>query len=210
MVSKNKMFFKQIKVGPMDNFNYILGDSGIAAVIDPAFEEDKLLKIAAENSLSIKIILLTHAHPDHIEGVERLAKETKADIYVHENEKHEVEGMGNVIAFSGEKAIKIGEIEISAIETPGHTPGGVSYIVGKRIFTGDALFIGAIGRTDLPGGDAETLYKTMMKFKSLPDDLEICPGHDYGEKPFAKLKEEKKNNPYLQCSSLKEFMQLIG
>ena len=203
------MLFKQIPIGPMQNFAYIIGDesSKIGAIVDPGWEIGKLLKIAEENNLKIGLILLTHTHFDHVTGLAELAKKTNAKIYVHEKEVHElIKLKEQVIQIKDKDIIKIGKLTVKVIHTPGHTQGSVCFLIDKKIITGDTIFIEAVGRTDLPGGNSEQLFESLQKIKKLDDTIEIYPGHDYGSVPFATIKHQKENNPYLQNGKL--FKQL--
>ena len=202
------MFFKQVPVGSLQNFSYIIADqkAKIAAVVDPAFEEDEIFRITDEMGFRIKMVLLTHTHFDHMEAAERVVRRTDAAVYVHKSSKSQVENItSNIVLIDEGYIIKIGDVEVKALHTPGHTPGEITYLAGKKLITGDALFVEGCGRTDLAGGDIEIAYKTIQRFKSMPDDYEVYPGHDYGSQPHSTIAYEKKHNPYLLCSSPEEF-----
>ena len=102
------------------------------------------------------------------------------------------------------------KIKIKIIHTPGHTPGAICLLVENRLLTGDTLFVNAIGRTDLAGGDAIKLFESLQKLKKLNDNIEIYPGHDYGSTPSSTIWNEKKNNPYFKCRTKEEFLSLLG
>ena len=106
--------------------------------------------------------------------------------------------------------IKIGKIKIKIIHAPGHTPGSICLLFENKLLTGDTLFVNAIGRTDLPGGDAIKLFESLQKLKKLKDDVEVYPGHDYGDIPFSTIGNEKKNNPYFMCNTKEQFLNLLG
>jgi glyoxylase-like metal-dependent hydrolase (beta-lactamase superfamily II) len=192
------MFFKQLKLGPMDNFSYFLADEKTkeAAIIDCGFEEEKLISLAKENDFIIKKILLTHAHYDHCQRVPALLEETNAELFLGEKEPFSFNTAKKILVKEGDE-ISLGSLKIKVIDTPGHTQGGVSYIMEDKLFTGDTLFIENVGRTDLQGGNLEILKESLEKIKSLPEDLTIYPGHDYGPVPSRKLKEEKEKNRFL-------------
>ena len=106
--------------------------------------------------------------------------------------------------------IKVGNIKIKVMHTPGHTPGAICLLVENKLITGDTLFVNAIGRTDLAGGDAMKLFESLQKLKKLGDDVEVYPGHDYGEIPFSTIGGEKKTNPYFMCETKEQFLNLLG
>ena len=211
------MFFKQIHVGPMQNFSYLIGDekSKECAVVDAGWDVDKLIDIAGKEKLNINKIILTHSHYDHAQKVDELASKTNAIVYFHEDDFNEI---GRVIKNPNIKIhklkdndeIKIGKIKIKVIHTPGHTPGAICLLIENKLLTGDTLFVNAIGRTDLAGGDSLQLFESLQKLKKLDDKIEVYPGHDYGEIPFSTIGGEKKTNPYFKCESKEQFFSLLG
>ncbi|HLC61310.1 MAG TPA: MBL fold metallo-hydrolase [Candidatus Nanoarchaeia archaeon] len=211
------MIFAQIPVGPMQNFVYLVGDEKTkeAAVIDAGWDIDKIIEHANNDKLKIKKIILTHSHFDHVQKVNELIGKTNADVYFHELEFHTVKkhiknNSVKIIKIKNNDEIKIGKLKIEVVHTPGHTPGAVCLLFGNKLITGDTLFVGAIGRTDLPGGDAIQLFESLQKLRKLDDKIEIYPGHDYGETPFSTIGDEKKNNPYFVCKTKEEFLRLVG
>ncbi|MBI3034838.1 MBL fold metallo-hydrolase [Candidatus Woesearchaeota archaeon] len=211
------MLFKQIHVGPMQNFSYIIGDeeSREAAVIDSGWEADRLISIAGREKLKINKIILTHSHYDHVQKVDELASKTDAIVYFHDDDSNEIKKTIKnpnikLHKLKNNDTINIGKIKIKIIHTPGHSPGAICLLAENRLFTGDTLFVNAIGRTDLPGGDAIKLFESLQKLKKLDDSIEIYPGHDYGEIPFSTIGGEKKTNPYFKCETKEQFLNLIG
>ncbi|MAG91291.1 Zn-dependent hydrolase [Candidatus Woesearchaeota archaeon] len=210
------MFFKQIPVGPMQNFIYLIGDeaSKEAAIVDAGWDIDKLIETANNEKLQIKKIILTHSHYDHVQKVSELADKTKAEIYFHELEIDEIKrSIKNEIKFiklKDNEEIKVGNIKIKIIHTPGHTIGAICLLFENKLITGDTLFVSAIGRTDLPGGNPIQLFESLQKLKKLDDNIEIYPGHDYGSTPSSTIGDEKKNNPYFKCNTKEEFMNLMS
>ena len=195
------VFFQQIEVGPMQNFNYIIADesSHEALIVDPAFEEGRLLDILKKKKFRLVGVLLTHTHMDHIEALGRVLSKGGIPVYVHEAEKEEIKEIASDVRLVKDKdKIQIGEVTIIAHHTPGHTKGGITYEVDRKLLTGDALFVEGCGRTDLPGGNMATLKNSLRKIASFPDDYEIYPGHDYGSIKSSTVKHEKKNNPFLK------------
>jgi len=211
------MIFKQVKVGPMQNFSYIMGDEKTkeAAVIDVGWEVDRLIEVSNKEKLKIKKIILTHYHYDHVQKAGELASKTDSEVYFHEDDFNEInKSIENnslkIIKLKNNDEIKVGSIKLKAIHTPGHTPGAICLLFENKLLTGDTLFVNAIGRTDLPGGDALKLFESLQKLKKLGDDVEVYPGHDYGEVPYSTIGKEKKNNPYFKCETKEQFLGLVG
>lgn len=211
------MIFRQIQVGPMQNFSYIIGDedSKEASIVDAGWEADKLIEIAARENLEIKKIILTHSHYDHVQKADELASKTNAEVYFHEDDGNEIKrAIRNpkikLHKLKDNDEIKLGKIKIKVIHTPGHSPGAICLLFESKLITGDTMFVNAIGRTDLPGGDSIKLFESLQKIKKLNDSVEIYPGHDYGEIPFSTIGNEKKTNPYFKCSTKEQFLNLIG
>lgn len=205
------MIFKQIPVGMMANFVYLIGCESTkkAAVVDPSADAPELHALVEENGLEIEYIFATHGHGDHVGGVSSLlARATGAKVVVHSGDAQALKGAGiptDVIVEDGDK-VKIGKIEVEVIHTPGHTPGGMCLLVEGKLITGDTLFVGNCGRSDLPGGSMEQLFDSLHKrIKALDDDIEVYPGHDYGVQPTSTIGREKATNPTLTCTTLEEF-----
>jgi hydroxyacylglutathione hydrolase len=207
------MIFKQIPVGMMANFTYLIGDekTGQAAVVDPASSAGDILRIAKESNLSIELIFATHEHSDHTLGVSSLAETTGARVVAHQAEAMSLERKHipvDVKVEDGQK-LKLGDIEIQIIHTPGHTPGSMCLLIDNKLITGDTLFVGNCGRTDLAGGSSKQMYESLhKKLKVLPDETEVYPGHDYGDQPTSTIGREKETNPTLTAASFEEFMQV--
>ena len=211
------MIFKQIPVGPMQNFAYLIGDKATkeAVVADAGWDIDKLIAISNKEELKINKIILTHSHYDHIQKVNELAEKTNSAVYFHEDDFNEIKmAIKNpavkLIKLKNNDEINVGKIKIKIMHAPGHTPGAICLLVGNKLLTGDTLFVNAIGRTDMAGGDPSKLFESLQKLKKLNDDVEVYPGHDYGEIPFSTIGTEKKNNPYFKCDSKEQFLNLLG
>ena len=205
------MIFKQVALGKMQNFSYIMGDSGEAAIVDPGWDVDELIETAED--MKITKIILTHFHFDHVQKTDELADRTKAEIYLYEDEFEslkKVVGSHKVHKLKDNDKIKVGKVKIKVIHTPGHTPGGMCLLVENKLITGDTLFVNAIGRTDLPGGNAPQLFESLQKLKKLDDKIEVYPGHDYGDVPVSTIAREKKQNPYFMCKSKEDFLKMVG
>ena len=210
-----KIVIKQIEVGPLAVFCYIVGcnETKTAAVIDPAAETQKILKEAKDLSLKIKYIINTHAHPDHISGNADMVEETGAEIIIHAEEAKIIKIVNDsFMRMVGGKSspeasrtvkdgdvITIGKVELTVIHTPGHSPGGIClYDNDKNLFTGDTLFVAGIGRTDLPGGSMKVMMDSIKeRILTLPDDTIIWPGHNYGPYSHSTVAKEREGNPFL-------------
>jgi len=199
----------------MDVFCYILGceDTHKGLVIDPAGEEERILETALGWGLTIESVVNTHGHPDHTCGNRKIAEQTQAKIYMHALDDRffntpQGQSMAMQMGFTPSPpadvlledgdTVPFGYKELTVLHTPGHSPGGICLHVENNLFTGDTLFVGAVGRTDLPGGSLETLLGSIKnKILSLPDDTIIWPGHDYGRRPTSTIALEKTHNPYI-------------
>ena len=188
------MIIKQLDIGYMDNFCYIVGCERTrkALVIDPGPDVDQIVSAAEKQGLEIETIVNTHAHGDHTAGNAELKSLTGAKIIIH---ALDAAGYPKADVFlKDEKTLQLGEITFHVIHTPGHTPGGICLHAEGNLFTGDTLFVGDSGRTDLPGGDRPTLGQSIRRLMQLPDDTIIWPGHNYGPTPTSTIGWEKRNN----------------
>ena len=195
----------------MENFVYFVGDKDTreVMVVDPAWQTDTLLRVAKEEGLKIKGALVSHHHFDHTNGIEELLKSIDCPVYVNKKDIPYMEcSHGNIKGTESGQKLKVGNVEMELVHTPGHTPGSQCFHVRGHLISGDTLFIGACGRTDLPGGDAKEMYASLtQKLMKFDDSTVLCPGHNYAAKPMATMGEEKKNNPYLLCDSLENFLK---
>jgi hydroxyacylglutathione hydrolase len=191
------MIVRQIPVGSLEVFSYIIGceKTREALVVDPGGDVDLILARAKEENLSIKYIFNTHHHWDHTYGNEALKKITGAQIVMHTLEDDFLKGASKAdIRLENEKTFQVGEMTFDVIHTPGHTPGGLCLYAEGQLFTGDTLFVGDSGRTDLPGGHRPTLGASIRRLMTLPDDTVVWPGHDYGPTPSSTIGHEKRTN----------------
>ncbi|MBI5116630.1 MBL fold metallo-hydrolase [Candidatus Poribacteria bacterium] len=207
------MIFKQIPTGFMGNFTYVFGceKTRRAAVVDPSSDLSEILDFAKENSLKIEWVFATHSHSDHTAGIKELAAKTGAKVAAQKGDAPSLQ-RGRIPvdkALEDGERIRIGEIEVAVIHTPGHTPGSMCLLTDKKLMTGDTLFIGNCGRSDLPGGDTRQLFDSLhTKLKTLRDDIEVFPGHDYGDRPSSTIGGEKQTNPTLACTTFEEFQEI--
>ena len=205
------VYIKQIELGPMQNYVYLLGDSGSREVfvVDPAWDVREILGQAKKEDLTVKGALITHSHFDHVNGLEDLLNETNGVAYVQKNEAPYLKGIkANMRTVESGDKIKLGGVEITFIHTPGHTPGSQCFLIENNLISGDTLFIGACGRCDLPGGDAGQMYESLNRLSKLDESTVLFPGHNYSEEPTSTIGREKKTNPYLQFENVKEFLKL--
>ncbi len=198
----------------MATFCYLVGDraSRTCALIDPAFETDRILEKADETGYRVTHIINTHAHSDHTAGNGAIKAATDAKILIHEEDAGRLDKLLNKtfsrvlggkgspkpdVLLKDNDSIQIGDSNLKVLHTPGHTPGGICLYTEGNVFTGDTLFVGAVGRTDLPGGSAKTLLASIReKLYSLPGDTIVWPGHDYGPFPSSTVRQEKDTNPF--------------
>ena len=194
----------------MENFQYFLGDarSKEIAVVDPAWDVDHLCAEAKKNGYKITGVLLTHGHPDHVNGLKETLSRHDVPAYISRHEapflkpKHK-----NIVEVEDRQKIKIGGIEIECLLTPGHTPGCQCFLYKNVLISGDTLFIDGCGRCDLPGSDPREMYNSLYKvIRGLPDTTVIYPGHNYGPTPSATLASQKRTNLYLTCADIEEFL----
>jgi glyoxylase-like metal-dependent hydrolase (beta-lactamase superfamily II) len=174
----------------------------------------------------IRHILLTHAHPDHINGLEQMLQATSGLVYLHSDEINYMRevahsfGMSvdfitrqssSLMAVSDGDKILVGEIPVQCLHTPGHTPGSQCFLAENSLFSGDTLFVDACGRVDIPGGDPEKMWWSLnRKLRALEDNIILYPGHDYGGSPTSTIGEQKKSNPYMRYESAEEFIRDMG
>lgn len=188
------MIIKQLCLGSMDNFTYLIGDEATktALVIDPAADVEPIIQEAQEAGLIIKTILNTHGHFDHTAGNAMLKYRTDAQIVLHKADAFLYGDADRLL--DQETVFDSGELHFRVIHTPGHTPGGICLYAEDNLFTGDTLFVGDSGRTDLAGGDRNLLAKSLRSLMTLPEKTIVWPGHDYGPTPASTIGWEKRNN----------------
>jgi hydroxyacylglutathione hydrolase len=206
---------EQIKAGYMDVFCYIVSCpvKKEALVIDPAGNEEDIVERINDNGLVLKYIVNTHGHADHTCGNAKMKDLTGARIIMHEEDDNifnspEGQVMARQMGFAlsphadifvkdGDE-ISVGDVTLKVIHTPGHSPGGICLLGDGNLFAGDTLFVGAIGRTDLPGASYEDFMDSInRKLMTLPEETIVWPGHDYGISPTSTIGREKMTNPFL-------------
>jgi hydroxyacylglutathione hydrolase len=222
------LYLKQLLIGPMQNFVYLIGDTETrrAVAVDPAWDVDGILQVLAADGMTLEAALITHFHPDHIGGdlmghhiqgpTELLERGEKVKVYVH---KHEADFVPRVCGLSrsdltlcesGDELL-LGSHRIRFLHTPGHTPGSQCFLVDDNLVSGDTLFIGGCGRVDLPGSDPAELYDSLVnKLRALPDETVLYPGHDYADRPTSTIGDEKRRNLYMRFNRLEDFLGMLG
>ena len=211
----------------MANFVYLLGDRerGECFVVDPAWDVDGILDAAHSDGMKVVGALVSHYHPDHVggamfglvvQGLSRLLAANPCPIHVHEAEAQGVQlvtGVSRsdlVLHASGDK-VKAGDVEIELLHTPGHTPGSQCFRCDGALVAGDTVFLEGCGRVDLPGGDSDEMYRTLTsRLASLPGDLVLYPGHDYGQVPSAPLEEVRRTNQVFQVKDLASWRRRMA
>ena len=211
----------------MRNFCYLVGDTETreAVVVDPAYDIDDLLAIAAADDMEIVGALATHYHPDHIggsmmgyklAGIRELLEAKQVPVHVQAAEAEFVTkttdvGGDDLIIHDGSSRLQVGGLPIDLIHCPGHTPGSQTFLVEGHFLGGDTLFIDGCGRTDLPGGDAGELYTTLtQRLAHVPDDAVLFPGHLYSAEPSQSMGETRKYNMVFAPKSAEQWLMMFG
>jgi len=208
------MEIKQIKLSIMDIFCYLAGDesSRSCALVDPAFETKKVLALVEKLGYRVTHVINTHSHADHTAGNAAIKAATGAKIVIHRRDAGSLtsypnKGFSLALGGRGSPAadqlvedgdlVEIGASKLSVIHTPGHTPGGICLYTAGHVFTGDTLFVGAVGRTDLPGASHQQLMASIgERLYTLPSETIVWPGHDYGPQSSSTIGHEKATNRY--------------
>ncbi len=200
-----------LELGPMDNYIHLVVDSASSqvAVVDPAWEPEKILAYTEQKGLQIAVILLTHGHHDHINGVEMLQQASGVPVYINRlDEVHFGLEQHGWSSFDVPFQYRLGESTIQAVATPGHTPGSTCYHAGNNLITGDTLFVYGCGRCDLEGGDPTAMFQSLNHLlETFDPSTRIYPGHSYSVQPSSTLEEERLGNPFLHCRSEAEFVE---
>jgi len=237
--SGDRLYFKQLLSGldiapddvvaqQMVNFVYLIGDreTGEAMAVDLTYDVNGVIDQLEADGMRLTGCLATHYHPDHvggsmmgraIEGITQVLERCPCPIHVNTAESEWVQKStgvtaGDLATHESGDVVMVGEIPVTLIHTPGHTPGSQCVLVdGNKLISGDTLFLNGCGRTDLPGGNAEELYFSLtQRLAQVPDDAVLYPGHLYSEKPKAKMSEVRQRNVVFRPQSLDQWLMMFG
>ena len=204
------MIFEQLFDTKSSTYTYIIssGKGREALIIDPVIENtDKYIKVLKNLELKLVKVIDTHIHADHISGLNELNKRTNCTKIMGEQSKSEVID----IRIKDNEKIKLENIEIKAMYTPGHTDCSYSYLMNDRVFTGDTLLINGTGRTDFQNGSSYDAYNSIFnKLLKLPEKTLVYPAHDYNGKKYSTIESEKNNNPRLQVNSKEQYAEIMS
>lgn len=234
----DRLYFRQLLAGrdfarsdavarQMVNFAYLIGDrqTGEALVVDPAYAVDELLAALDADDMRCVGALATHYHSDHVggdmlgwqvEGITRLLELAPVPVHVQADEVPWVERSTGVagadlVAHAGGDVVTVGEVPVTLIHTPGHTPGSQCFLVEGRLVSGDTLFLDGCGRTDLPGSDPEQMYYSLTtKLAQVPDDTVLFPGHQYSVEPSATMGDTRASNVVFRPQTVEQWLAMFG
>jgi glyoxylase-like metal-dependent hydrolase (beta-lactamase superfamily II) len=234
----DRLYFRQLLAGrdiaatdglarQMVNFVYLVGDrhTGEAVVIDPAYDVAGILEVVEADGMRLVGALATHYHPDHvggsmmgyrIEGVPQLLAHASLPIHVQAEEAplvRQVTGCSDddLVSHASGDVVRVGDVEIELIHTPGHTPGSQCFLVDNCLVAGDTLFLDGCGRTDLPGGDPEALYYSLtQRLAKVPDEAVLFPGHLYSPDPHQSMGETRRRNVVFKPRTPEQWLMMFG
>jgi glyoxylase-like metal-dependent hydrolase (beta-lactamase superfamily II) len=230
----NQIYFKQLLSGrdfatdnqlaqQMVNFVYLIGDKSTreCMIVDPAYAVEELLSVAEKDDMKVVGALATHYHPDHvggsmmganIDGIATLLEKTDIPIHVQELEAQWIMRTTGVSAnhlhqHQPGDTVKVGDIEICLVHTPGHTPGSQCFLVDNRLIAGDTLFLEGCGRTDLPGSNPDQMFESLQTLSALPDQTVVFPGHRYSDPSSRSLAEVRQTNYVFKPKTKTDWLQ---
>lgn len=237
-MTDDRLYFRQLLSGrdfaqddpfaqQMVNFVYLVGDreTGEAIIVDPAYDPQGILDVLAADDMACVGMLGTHYHADHVggsmmglqvAGASELLGVTDVPLHIQADEVDfvkKVTGLEDdaLVSHKGSSTLRVGEIEIELLHTPGHTPGSQCFLVENRLVAGDTLFLQGCGRTDLPGGDPEQLYNSLTTvLAKVPDDAVLFPGHQYSPASSATMAQTRVENMVFAPKSSEQWMAMFG
>ncbi len=211
--------------GQMMNFAYLLGcrETGECLAVDPTWDPQGIVDIAREDGMTVVGAVATHGHPDHVggtmmgldvPGVAELLGLIDGPLHSHPLEAPLLQTLTGVAPermelHEDQTTFPVGTVEVQVLHTPGHSPGSISLVAGGHVLTGDVLFVGACGRTDLPGADPKVMLESLQRLATLPDETVVLPGHHYGGAVRSTIADERRTNPYLQLSA-EDWARMMG
>ena len=201
------MLLEQYRIGPYLNFTYLVAEreGGQGVVIDPSFGIDPVLQAIDARSVKVRYVLATHRHQDHIAGASEVKSRTGAKLLAHASAP-----IGQDVSVADGETVSVGSLRFQVVHTPGHTPDSVLYLFDGHVATGDTLFVGECGRTDLPEGNPSDMYDSLLgRVLKLQDALVVLPGHDYGTTATSTIGRERRENYTLQPRTREEFLRFL-
>jgi len=225
--TSDRIYLRQLEIGPMQNYTYLVGDleTREAAVVDAAWDVDAILDVAAADGMTVTKALVTHFHPDHlggrfmgmnVTGATELVAKVPMKVYIHKDEAgfvHRVSDLSesDLVPIEGGDTIDVGKVPLTFVHTPGHTPGSTCFLADGNLISGDTLFIGSCGRSDLPGSNPADLYHSLNHtLRNLPDETVVYPGHNYADRPTSTIGHEKRRNMTMRFDTVEDFLRFMG
>lgn len=234
----DRFYFRQLLAGldladdnpiamQMVNFVYLIGDraTGEAVAVDLAYDIPGALDVLAADGMKLTGVLATHFHPDHvggdlmghhIDGIAEVLAATSVPVHVQADESQWVQvatgvSADDLVTHQSGDIVRVGDVEVTLIHTPGHTPGSQCFLVENCLVAGDTLFLNGCGRTDLPGGDPAQMYESLtQRLARVPDEAVLYPGHLYSEKPSASMAETRSRNMVFRPQSVDEWLRIFS
>ena len=204
------MIFKQVFDQKSSTYTYLIASAKgrEAVIIDPVIDNvENYIKLLHELDLKLVKVIDTHIHADHVTGASKLKQATNCSTLMGEHTPADAVE----IKIKDEEIIKIDQIEIKAMYTPGHTSDSYSFLMDKYLFSGDTLLINGTGRTDFQNGSSKDAYNSLFnKLLKLPDDTVLYPGHDYNGKLSSTIGKEKQHNPRLQVENVDQYIEIMS
>ena len=199
------MIFEQIAVGGDRNFAYLLGDeqSKKALLVDPSYNQDTVLSMVSDHGLDVVYVANTHGHYDHSQLSDQIAQATGAQVLCHESAARPGQ-----LGVNDGHVFQVGSLQVQVIHTPGHTADSICLLIEDNLITGDTLFVGKVGGTDLGDSARDEYHSLFDKLLKLPEKTQVWAGHDYGVRPSSTIADERRENPFLLCSSFEDFIDL--
>ena len=233
----DRLYFRQLLSGTdfaaqdqmaqqMVNFVYLIGDTQTreCIIVDPAYAVHEIAQIVEADDMNLVGALGTHYHPDHvggkmmgwnIEGISSLLERNEVPIHIQKSEMEWVTkttgvSSSHLTAHEGGDVVQVGEIAITLLHTPGHTPGSQCFLVDGKLVSGDTLFLEGCGRTDLPGSNPEDMYDSLNMLATLPNDTIVYPGHRYSDPAFLAMGQVRETNYVFKPTSKEGWLQWFG